>query len=83
MPLPEEQVTEPTEPELPATEPVPEVPANDDEAQPTEEEPANSQDKAVDQSPHQPSIKERKTILYKWRNWLKDKATEILTEPDE
>ena len=83
MPLPEEQVTEPTEPELPATESVPEVPANDDEEQPTEEEPANSQDKAVDQSPHQPSIKERKTILYKWRNWLKDKATEILTEPDE
>ena len=28
------------------------------------------------------SIKDHKTILGKWGNWLKDKATEMLTEPD-
>ena len=32
---------------------------------------------------HRPTMKERKSILNRWSSWLKDKATEMLTEPDE
>ena len=82
-PMSEEQVTEPSKPEVTETEPAPEAPATDSQEQPTAEEPADSQGQEAVQDYHQPSIKEHKTILNKWRNWLKDKATEILTEPDE